>query len=303
MSGLSETERVGCSVILKLMSKSDLLSLSDTVTNKVIVVENTTEAMETILSFSKNAEEILRRKKVHRDLIFKYLAKEGVAMAPNSEKHQLVKRTLELWSSRKAVVDKSPQQETDGTREKQPSGTSSDTLSLKAEVDFDPQVLGKQFCQWFFQLLNSQNPSLGQQPQDWGPQHFWPDVKLRLLATAGSEQMDEFLGAELVSLRLLALTKEECLLLSPNLEPHGFKTLASPHGLVLVAVAGTIHRDAACLGIFEQTFGLIRSPLENNSWKIKFVNLKIRGQDALGGTEATAPALTYNSSELQLLCS
>ncbi|CAB1454633.1 unnamed protein product [Pleuronectes platessa] len=300
MSGLSETERLGCTEILKLLSNRDLLSLSDTVTNKVIVVENSSEALETILIFSKNAEELLRRKKVQRDLIFRYLAKQGVAMAPISDKHQLVKRTLELW---KAVLDKRPQGLKDGTREKEPSETASDTLNLKVTVGFDPQVLGQQFCQWFFQLLNSQNPSLGQAPQDWGPQHFWPDVKLRLLARAGSVQMEEFLGAELVSLRLLALTKEERLLLSPNLEPLGLRTLASPHGMVLVAVAGTIHRDSNCLGIFEQIFGLIRIPLENNSWKIKFVNLKIRGQEALGGTEATAPALTYNSTELQLLCS
>lgn len=115
--------------------------------------------------------------------------------------------------------------------------------------------------------------------------------------------MEEFLGADLVSLRFLALTRDERLLFSPNLDPRGLKALTSPHGLVLVAVAGTIHRDAACLGIFEQIFGLIRSPLENNSWKIKFVNLKIRGQDALSGTDVAAPALTYNSSELQLLCS
>uniref|UniRef100_A0A3Q0QS48 Chromosome 3 open reading frame 38 n=1 Tax=Amphilophus citrinellus TaxID=61819 RepID=A0A3Q0QS48_AMPCI len=194
MSGLSETERAGFTKILSLMTTSDLLSLSDTVTNKVIVVENITEAQQTILSFTKNAEELLRRKKVHRDLIFKYLATEGVAMPPNSEKHTLVKRTLELWSSVKVRQD---------VRE----------------------------------------------------------------------------------------------------TPHGLKALTSPHGLVLVAVAGTIHRDAACLGIFEQIFGLIRSPLENNSWKIKFVNLKVRGQDALGGTDVAAPALTYNSSELQLLCS
>ncbi|XP_018557174.1 uncharacterized protein C3orf38 homolog [Lates calcarifer] len=291
MSGLSETERAGCAEILKLMSNSDLLSLSDTVTNKLIVVENISEATASILSFSRNAEELLRRKKVHRDLIFKYLAKEGVAMPVNSEKHQLVKRTLELWLSGKAAVDEPCR------------GATSDATYLKFEVGFDPQVLGQQFCQWFFQLLNSQNPSLGQQPQDWGPQHFWPDVKLCLLSRTDSEQIDEFLGAELVSRRLLALTREEHLLLSPNLEPRGLRALASPHGLVLVAVAGTIHRDAACLGVFEQIFGLIRSPLENNSWKIKFVNLKIRGQDALGDTEVTAPALTYNSSELQLLCS
>lgn len=115
--------------------------------------------------------------------------------------------------------------------------------------------------------------------------------------------MEAFRGAELVNLRLLALTREERLLLSPNLEPYGLKVLVSPHGLVVVAVAGTIHRDGACLGIFEQIFGLISSPLENNSWKIKSVNLKIRGQDALDGKEVAAPALNYNSAELQLLCS
>ncbi|KAM9347372.1 uncharacterized protein C3orf38 homolog [Symphorus nematophorus] len=303
MSGLSETERAGCTKILQLMSKSDLLSLSDTVTNKLIVVENDKEAVETILSFTKNAEELLKRKKVYRELIFKYLAKEGVVMLPNSEKHQLVKRTLKLWSSGKAIVDENLKGETGKTAQSPSAETASDPTDMKVEVGFDPMVLGQQFCQWFFQLLNSQNPSLGQQPQDWGPQHFWPDVKLRLLSRAGSEQMEEFLGAELVNLRLLALTREERLLLSPNLDSHGLRALASPHGLVLVAVAGTIHRDGACLGIFEQIFGLIRSPLENNSWKIKFVNLKIRGQDALGGTEVAAPTLTYNSSELQLLCS
>ncbi|XP_029314264.1 uncharacterized protein C3orf38 homolog [Cottoperca gobio] len=301
MSGLSKTERAGCTQILKSMTKEDVYSLSDTVTNKLIVVENVKEASGTIISFSKNAEELLKRKKVHRDLIFKYLAKEGVVMAPNSEKNKLVKRTLELWSSGKAVVDESIPGETDETRQRLTTETVS--TNVQAEVGFDPLVLGQQFCQWFFQLLNSQNPSLGQPPQDWGPQHFWPDVKLRLLSRADSEQMEEFPGAELVSLRLLALIREERLLLSPNLDPLGLRTLASPHGLVLVAVAGTIHRDGACLGVFEQIFGLIRSPLENNSWKIKFVNLKIRGQDALCGTDMVAPALNYNSTELQLLSS
>uniref|UniRef100_A0A3Q1G671 Chromosome 3 open reading frame 38 n=1 Tax=Acanthochromis polyacanthus TaxID=80966 RepID=A0A3Q1G671_9TELE len=301
MSGLSETERVGFKKILGLMTIPDLLSLSDTVTNKMIVVENTREAVETILSFTKNAEELLRRKKVQRELIFRYLAKEGVVMPPNSEKHQLVRRTLELWSSAKVVVDKRHQGAED--RQRQPRETPSNSTDMKTGVGFDPLVLGQQFCQWFFQLMNSQNPSLGQQPQDWGPQHFWPDVKLRLLSRTGIEQMEEFLGAELVSLRLLALSRDERLLFSPNPEPCGLKALASPHGLVLVAVAGTIHRDEVCLGIFEQIFGLIRSPLDNNSWKIKSVNLKIKGQEALGGTKVTAPALSYNSSELQLLCS
>uniref|UniRef100_A0A3B4AM08 Uncharacterized protein n=1 Tax=Periophthalmus magnuspinnatus TaxID=409849 RepID=A0A3B4AM08_9GOBI len=194
MTGLSLTERAECTKILRQMTHADLMSLSDTVTNKLIVVESSKEAMETILSFTKSAEELLKRKKVFRDLIFKYLAKEGIAMPTTSEKHVLIKRTLELWSSKKRLI------------------------------------------------------------------------------------------------------------FSPNLDANGLKTLASPHGLVLVAVAGTIHRDVSCLGIFEQIFGLIKSPVDNN-WKIKFINLKIRGQDSLKNKEMSAPTINYNSSDLQLLCS
>ncbi|XP_024142449.1 uncharacterized protein C3orf38 homolog [Oryzias melastigma] len=291
MSGLSTRERVGLKKILDSMETCDLLSLNDTVTNRLIRVENVAEAKEAILSFSKNAEELLKRRKVQRDLIFKYLVSEGVKMLPSSDKHQLVTRTLELWSSDMAPVKalRPP---------KQPQATPA-ASDLKAEVGFDPLVMGQHFCNWFFPMLNSQNPSLKQEPQDWGPQHFWPDAKLSLVSRVTDENFEELLGAELTSLRLLSLTRDERLFLSPNLQPHGLKALASPHGLVLVAVAGTIHRDTACLGIFEQTFGLIRSPLEGNSWKIKFVNLKIRRQNALEGMDVSAPALNYNSTELQ----
>lgn len=290
MQGLSGVERVGCTKLLQSLQKSDLLSLCDTVTNKLIAVENDVEALETILTFSKNAEELLRRKKVQRDLIFKYLANEGLAMPPNSEKHQLVRRTLEFWSSGKAAVSGGHEDE-----ERQTVSTDG-----KVEASFDPLVFGRQFCQWFFQLLNSQNLSLGQQPQGWGPQHFWPDARLRLFHSAETE---EFEGAELVNLRLLALTREERLLFSPNLDEQGLKALLSPHGLMLVAVAGTIHRDEACLGVFEQMFGLIRSPMMDNSWKIKNVDLRIKGRNALKGPVTSAPALGYSSGELQLLCS
>lgn len=296
MSGLSDKERVECTKLLSKMTKEDLRSLCDTVTNRIIDVENDKEALDAILSFSMSAEELLKRRKVYRDMIFKYLAEEEIVMPPTSEKHVLIKRTLELWLSKEV---KKPKEKPDDRTERPHTGTLS--TDVKPDPGFDPLILGQQFCQWFFGLLNSQNLTLGQEPQDWGPQHFWPDAKLNLLARVAEQQMEEFAGAELISRRLLALTREEQLLLNPNLEPHGLRALASPHGLVLVAVAGTIHRGTSCLGIFEQVFGLIKSPLDNN-WKIKFTNLKIRGQDAIAGREVSAPSLTFNSSELQLLC-
>lgn len=48
MSGLSETERAGFTKIMGFMSKADLLSLSDTVTNKMIAVENITGMFSTV---------------------------------------------------------------------------------------------------------------------------------------------------------------------------------------------------------------------------------------------------------------
>ena len=80
------------------------------------------------------------------------------------------------------MVDENRAGDRDDTRKRKSTDAPSDSIDVKTAASFDPLVLGQQFCQWFFQLLNSQNPSLGQQPQDWGPQHFWPDVKLHLLA-------------------------------------------------------------------------------------------------------------------------
>ncbi|KAG7467135.1 hypothetical protein MATL_G00150220 [Megalops atlanticus] len=290
MSGLTKKEREGCIRILKRLSHADLFALSDTVTNRMIVVENMKEAMEAILTYTQSAEELLKRKKVHRDIIFKYLADEGEIMPPTAEKNQLVKRALQFWSSAKTV----PAQTNDKKED----------ISSAGEGISDYQALGQQFCQWFFQLLNTQNPTLGQPALDWGPQHFWEDARLTLCScTEQQQQKEDFQGAQVVSLRLLALVRDERIFFCPNLEPHGLKCITSPHGLVVVAVAGTIHRERACLGIFEQVFGLIRSPLDSHSWKIKFAHLKIRGQNALaGGEDVTAPALTYDSGDLQLFC-
>ncbi|XP_064167983.1 uncharacterized protein C3orf38 homolog [Anguilla rostrata] len=293
MSGLSRTELEGCRKMLSCLKGCDLIALCDTVTNRMIAVENTREAMDAILTYSQSAEELLKRKKVYREVIFKYLASEGIAMPPDAEKNQLVRRTLQFWAL--------------NTRASYVSTTADDKKDVPSSGEeisaCDYMALGKQFCQWFYNLVNTQNPTLCQEPLDWGPQHFWEDARLMLCYSAEVQQTDRFQGAELVSQRFLALVRDERLFFSPNLEPHGLKCEATPHGLVMAAVAGTIHRERACLGIFEQAFGLIRSPLDANSWKIKFTHLKIRRQNELTGEEEmTSPALTYNSKELLSLC-
>ncbi|XP_072541247.1 uncharacterized protein C3orf38 homolog [Salminus brasiliensis] len=282
MSVMSEKEKNGCRRLLELLPVEDLLALKDTVTNRLISVESPSEAIEAIVAYSQSAEELLKRRKVHRDIIFKYLAKEGVAAPPNTEKLHLIWRALALWSSDNVIPFQDTLNDSSACCSEGPDGLA------------DLTALGKEFCRWFFQLLNSLNHTAGQPVQDWGPQHFWGDVRLFILSYTGEQQRDEYHGAELVSRRLSALVWEEKLVFCPNLEHSGLKCLSTPHGLVLVAVAGTIHRENVCLGIFEQVFGLIRDPLDGNRWKMKFVHLKIKGQ--LGAEQL--PVLTYESNDM-----
>ncbi|XP_058885391.1 uncharacterized protein C3orf38 homolog isoform X1 [Acipenser ruthenus] len=325
MSGLSEKEKEGCKEILNSLSNTELFALKDTVTNRMITVESVKEAVQAIISYSQCAEELLKRKKVHREVIFTYLANQGVVIPPNAEKHVLVKKALEYWKTPKPSVEcpftsksecitRSCQLVTSHRqRKKGVSIVRKPAAEIKTDNEVhkeggnskgcDYQVLGEEFCKWFYRILNSQNPSLGLVPQEWGPQHFWEDAKLKFCYSTSEQQFEEYQGAELVSLRLLALVRDELLFLNPNLDANGLKCVSSPHGLVVVAVAGTIHRNTACLGIFEQVFGLIRAAIGNSSWKIKFVNLNITGQNAVEDGEAKhqpLPTLTYQSSELQV---
>ncbi|OBS65800.1 hypothetical protein A6R68_05660, partial [Neotoma lepida] len=252
------------------------------------------DAIRAILVYSQNVEELLKRKKVHREVIFKYLAKQGVIVPPSTEKHSLIQYAKGYWRKQSPKLKESA--EADKAEDIQLFEQAKE--DKKAEkVDF--RRLGEEFCHWFFELLNSQNPFLGPPQDEWGPQHFWHDVKLRFYYSTSEQNMIDYQGAEIVSLRLLSLVKEEFLFLSPNLDSEGLKCASSPHGLVMVGVAGTVHRGNTCLGIFEQVFGLIRSPFMENTWKIKFINLRIVGGNALAPGTSLKPAVTFEQSDLE----
>lgn len=296
MSLLSESERRGCREILQALGRCELLSVADTVTNRMLRIDSEAEAMNAILSYSQSAEELLKRKKLHRDILFQYLAKHSIVIPIHAEKYQLIQRIIDYWRE-----DTAANQETDVHAST--SGNDAPEVDLAINHKGDYQAMGLQFCKWFYQLLNSQNPLLQERSSEWGPQHFWEDAKLKFSYRTLEQQLEEYAGAVLVSLRLLALTKDEHLFLNPNLTGDGLKCIHSPHGLVIIAVAGTIHRDAVCLGVFEQIFGLIRCPSNENNWKMKLIHLKITGQGAMSSSlqsnEASQPPIIkYESKEL-----
>ncbi|XP_013007323.1 uncharacterized protein C3orf38 homolog isoform X1 [Cavia porcellus] len=297
MSGLSQSEMEGCHNLLGLLDNDEIMSLCDTVTNRLVQPKDRQGAIRTIIMYSQSVEELLRRRKVHREVIFKYLATQGVVIPPSTEKHNLIQHAKEYWEKLAKLKLKETSQP---LRKKEDIRLfeQQEKEDKKAEkVDFCH--LGKEFCHWFFKLLNSQNPLMGPPQDEWGPQHFWNDVKLRFYYRTSEQNVIDYHGADIVSLRLLSLVKEEFLYLSPNLDSHGLKWCSSPHGLVMIGVAGTVHRGNTCLGIFEQIFGLIRCPFVENTWKIKFINLRIIGESSLAPGTVPKPAVTFEQSDLE----
>ncbi|KAM9300179.1 uncharacterized protein C3orf38 homolog [Morus bassanus] len=291
--GLSEWEQAGCRQLLELLETEELMALTDTVTNRLVHPENRQEAIHAILVYSQSAEELLKRRKVYRETIFKYLAAQGIPVPPSSEKRLLIDHVKQYWRTQLTTCasesgERKTRAESHEERQKSPQDYIRD--------------LGEEFCQWFFELLNSQHPLGVKSEERWGPQHFWEDARMKFCYNTLEKNMEEYVGAEMVSLRLLSLVKEECLLFNPNLHANGLKCAMSQHGLVLVAVAGTVHRDNTCLGIFEQIFGLVSCPVKENTWKVKVVSLKIVGQNALEpGMQIEKPSIKYESIQLQEL--
>uniref|UniRef100_A0A7N4PVY8 Chromosome 3 open reading frame 38 n=1 Tax=Sarcophilus harrisii TaxID=9305 RepID=A0A7N4PVY8_SARHA len=98
MSGLNKIELEGCRDLLGLMETSEILALCDTITNRLVQPQDRQDAIRAVLAYSQSAEELLKRKKVYREIIFKYLAMKGVIVPPASEKHNLIQYAKNHWN-------------------------------------------------------------------------------------------------------------------------------------------------------------------------------------------------------------
>ena len=192
----------------------------------------------------------------------------------------------------KPVADRQPQAS-------KPPAASADVAVPKPVADSQPiaskhQLLGETFVRWFYELLNYENPLCG--GGDFGPHHFWENCTLKLVSKTPEVSEDNYEGRVLVAQRLQALAREELLIFNPNISAEGVKVRSDPHGLLIIMVCGTIHQHNNCLGIFQQLFGLVRSPLNENTWKVKMTQLQ------LCSSRVTAiPKLTDSSTRELLL--
>jgi len=96
---LTEKEKHGISELLGGMNMLDIQSLAQTVTNRLLIPENTTEAIQAILLHTDKASDLLKRRKIKKELLFKYLHQKRVPIEAVADKNVHILRVLELWES------------------------------------------------------------------------------------------------------------------------------------------------------------------------------------------------------------
>lgn len=292
---LSDKELEGCRSILNKLPQRDLINLTDTVTNRTVSPENTTEAVNAILSYSHTASQLLKRKKVKREHIYQYLAEKGIIEHLASDKPTLIKRALLYWGSSGEDSEEEKENDSENLTALESKSEILSSVTSCTNPPFDNSINGQQlaeyFIPWFYKILNSFNTHCDNSSQEWGPQHFWEDAKGSVLVVSDRQVFDECQGAMAVSAKLQELVCKEKILFNANVT--GARGQIDAYGLVKISVGGTVHRFSNCLGIFEQSFGLVRDPQMQNNWKIKFTELKLKAQQQQNEVEGyTKKAIT-----------
>ena len=96
---LTEREKHGMSELLHRMSSRDLTSLAQTVTSKLIVPETNGEAISAIILHTDRPTDLLKRRKVKKEFLFKYLNAKRVCIEATADKAAIITSVLQLWGS------------------------------------------------------------------------------------------------------------------------------------------------------------------------------------------------------------
>jgi len=100
---LTEKEKYGISELLSRMALRDLNSLAQTVTSRLIVPENSSEAVSAILLHTDKPSDLLRRRKIKKELLFKYLNAKRVSIEPGADKSVYIAQVLQLWGNNHGI--------------------------------------------------------------------------------------------------------------------------------------------------------------------------------------------------------
>lgn len=94
---LSSKEKQLAKELLEYLDTEDLISLTKTTTNDVVVPTSRSDATAAILLHTETIDVLLSRKKLTKEVLFKYLHDRQQSVSLSEHKDKLRKRILQLW--------------------------------------------------------------------------------------------------------------------------------------------------------------------------------------------------------------
>ncbi|GFS55842.1 uncharacterized protein NPIL_223371 [Nephila pilipes] len=101
-SEMNEKEKKGVAELLGEMSVQDLIDIANLTTNHLAKYDDGVKPSVVINDIIENAStssEILHRQKVLKDILYKYLKKNGVAVKAKGRRQDYIRSCLALWGS------------------------------------------------------------------------------------------------------------------------------------------------------------------------------------------------------------
>ncbi|XP_025076824.1 proteoglycan 4-like isoform X1 [Pomacea canaliculata] len=96
---MTPEEKRECRCLLRFLSYEDLVSLKDTVVGRTFPVKKRREMINVIIRGHSSAGDLLRRKKIQREILFRYLESKLIPVTSRTEKSVLITKVLALWTS------------------------------------------------------------------------------------------------------------------------------------------------------------------------------------------------------------
>ncbi|XP_015793509.1 uncharacterized protein C3orf38 homolog [Tetranychus urticae] len=265
---LSSAEEHGVRSILGMIPQYDLIPLVSTLTNGLVKVNNVEDAIQSLLKYCKDSLDILKRKKITKDVLFKYLKESNVDVSPRCDKAELIHKCMSHWKVSSITTEAIDWEMAEMDTSIEAPEFILQPFSLTTEALMS---MGLNFAQWFYNLLNDVNTD-----SVFGPQHFWSDSICNTTISNGN-------GQDMCLSVTGAVETVEAIRRAVNhfqyrFEPNLYKDVKCDmdgHGLVKICVNGVIYKHNQPDGVFESSFGLIKDPAAcDSNWKIKYLEMR-----------------------------
>jgi len=291
MMPLTEAEKAATRTILTYLSDEETIFLAQTVSQRIVRAETPAEAAEIILQFSNDFEQLLRRQKMKREYLQRFILEKGLPNRDciNAEKQILIRHILDYTGTTSQAI---------AMPEIAAAASTSTTVTNAQEtednnepVDIDEMAL--MFAKWFYEMLNSfpkqrqltasghaSTSKSSDSENTFGPHHFIANccLNLRLERRGGGESLchdETFSGGGAVAEKLAQFCLNDEIVFNVNLDQEGCRGKKTEHGLIMLQARGTLIRRECLVGVFDQSFGLVKDPKLDN-WKIQITNLAMK---------------------------